>query len=387
MIRKKNIGIMYAISFFQGMVFYSAIATLYRQAAGISVFQITLMESISLALSVLLELPWGIVAEKIGYKHTMVICCLLYFLSKVVFYEANGFGMFLLERILLSIVIAGLSGVDESILYLSSEEAKVQSVFGIYSSIGTAGMLIAAGVYSLFLSGNYRLSALLTAVVYGIATILCLFLDEVKEPEKEEKSSVIEFWQILKETIGRKELLCFLVSVALFSEMQQTITVFLNQLQYVRCGMTDNAIGWAYVVMTVAGLTGAWSDKLTVRLGKRKTGVLLLGLGLVCCLFLAFSTNAMVSVLAIICIRVAFSLMMPLVSLLENEQVHHENRATALSINAVMMDGVAIATNLIFGKLADESVNHAMIAGAVFCLVAVIGFSYSCKKFRQESRL
>ena len=127
MIRKKNIGIMYAISFLQGMVFYSAIATLYRQAAGISVFQITLMESISLALSVLLELPWGIVAEKIGYKHTMVICCLLYFLSKVVFYEANGFGMFLLERILLSIVIAGLSGVDESILYYPVRKQKYRA--------------------------------------------------------------------------------------------------------------------------------------------------------------------------------------------------------------------------------------------------------------------
>ena len=47
---KRNLFFMYAISFFQGVVFYSSIATLYRQAAGLSVFQITLIGSISLAL-------------------------------------------------------------------------------------------------------------------------------------------------------------------------------------------------------------------------------------------------------------------------------------------------------------------------------------------------
>ena len=51
----RNIRLMYAIALLQGMVFYGPIATLYRQAAGVSVFQITLIESISLALALALE--------------------------------------------------------------------------------------------------------------------------------------------------------------------------------------------------------------------------------------------------------------------------------------------------------------------------------------------
>ena len=54
---KRNLYFMHAISFFQGMVFYSSIATLYRQAAGISVFQITVIESVSLVLSFVFEIP------------------------------------------------------------------------------------------------------------------------------------------------------------------------------------------------------------------------------------------------------------------------------------------------------------------------------------------
>lgn len=140
---KKNIYLMYAISCLQGMVFYGPIATLYRQVQGVTVFQITLIESISLILCLLLELPWGILADKIGYKKTMMISCLLYFISKIIFWRADGFTTFLAERILLSVVIAGLSGVDTSILYLSSGKNDSQKVFGIYNGLSTAGLLTA----------------------------------------------------------------------------------------------------------------------------------------------------------------------------------------------------------------------------------------------------
>lgn len=69
-----------------------------------------------------------------------------------------------MERILLGITIAGLSGVDSSILYLSAGEADAQKVFGIYDSLGTAGLMTAAGIYSLFLYGNYRKAAFFTLV-------------------------------------------------------------------------------------------------------------------------------------------------------------------------------------------------------------------------------
>lgn len=124
------------------MVFYGPIATLYRQAQGISVFQITVIESISLALCILLEIPWGIVADKIGYKKTMIFCCGLYFISKIIFWQATGFFDFLSERIMLSIVLAGFSGVDSGIIYLSCKNGNSQKAFGIYNSMGMTGLLM-----------------------------------------------------------------------------------------------------------------------------------------------------------------------------------------------------------------------------------------------------
>lgn len=106
---KKNLVIMYALACLHGMVFYGPVAVLYRQAAGVSVFQTALIESISLVLTVLLELPWGIAADRIGYRRTLIICSVLFFISKIIFWRADSFGWFLAERLLLGIVCAGMS--------------------------------------------------------------------------------------------------------------------------------------------------------------------------------------------------------------------------------------------------------------------------------------
>lgn len=186
---RQNIYLLYAISFLQGLVFYGPVATLYRQAAGVSVFEITIIESISLALCIALEMPWGVLADRIGYRKTMIITCAVYFVSKVVFWKADGFGGFLLERVLLSVVMAGMSGCDISILYLSSREGESQKVFGIYQSFGMAGLLTASLSYSLFIGTNYRLAGFLTMAAYGAAAVLVFGLKEVKEQEREKKQN------------------------------------------------------------------------------------------------------------------------------------------------------------------------------------------------------
>ena len=77
---KRNIKIMFIIALLQGLVFYAPISTLYRQASGLNIFQISIIESICLALCLLLELPWGLVADKIGYRKAFIICRLKVYL-------------------------------------------------------------------------------------------------------------------------------------------------------------------------------------------------------------------------------------------------------------------------------------------------------------------
>lgn len=371
---KKNIYLMYGIALLQGMVFYGPIATLYRQAQGVSVMQITVIESISLAVCLLLELPWGIIADKIGYKRTMVFCCGLYFISKIVFWKANSFATFLLERLILSVVIAGLSGVDVSVLYLSCEKDKSQRVFGFYNSLQTTGLLIAALVFSVTVGDNYKLAGLLTVVSYGLAFLLSFGLSEVHS-EDCRHSSASDFADLLLQTLKNKYLLIFLVGVALLNETHQTITVFLNQLQYVKCGLSASTIGYIYIAVTIAGLCGALSSQFIKRVGVVGSAIMLYLAAIISCGVLAFTGRAWLSVAAILTLRISFSLFQPLQTELQNRQVYTQNRATALSINSVIMDSVGVGTNVAFGALAERNLAVAFLMGGGLCAVGLVLFA------------
>lgn len=370
---KKNIYLMYAIAFLQGMVFYGPIATLYRQAQGVSVFQITLIESISLALSIIFEIPWGIVADKIGYRKTMIFCCCLYFISKIVFWQAADFGGFLLERVMLSIVLSGLSGVDSSMIYLSSKGQDSQKAFGIYNSMGMGGLLIAAGVFSVIVRDDYQLAGFLTVVSYGISAVLSFFLTEVTKKEVKEIQTE-PFIAVLREVLHDRCFLLFLAAVAFLSEAHQTITVFLSQLQYSRCGLGDSAIGVVYIAATLLGLCGGYSSKVTKKVGMPISLFLFSGISVLSCVILASIPYALPSVIGILALRMSNSLFQPLQIEIQNRQLQTENRATALSINAMLVDCIAIGTNLIFGALSEWNLSLAFLFGGGISLLSLFCF-------------
>ncbi len=370
---KKNIYLMYAIALLQGMVFYGPIATLYRQASGVSVLQITLIESISYLLCILFEIPWGIVADKIGYKRTMCFCCCLYFVSKLVFWKADGFAGFLLERIMLSIVIAGLTGVDTSVLYLSCNQGESQKIFGIYNSLGTVGMITASFVFSVFVGDNYRTAAFLTVISYGLAAMLSCFLSEVKS---EEKNSIClrEFRNIFIRTVQNKSLIVFLIAVAIMTQTNQTITVFLNQLQYEKCGLSASEIGVVYIAATLIGMLGVFSDAITRKYGVKRTGAAFYMVALLSCIVLGFTNSAILSVCGVLMLNLTDSLFQPLQAEQQNKQVLSNNRATELSIYAIIVDSICAGTSVVFGALAKVAVESAFLFGSVLSLIGLALF-------------
>ena len=380
---KRNLYLMYGISLLQGMVFYGPVATLYRKAAGVSVFQITLIESISLALCIVLEMPWGVAADKIGYRKTMIINCLIYVVSKIVFWRADGFGGFLLERVMLSVVMAGLSGCDVSLLYLSCQEGESHRVFGIYNTLNTVGLLFAALVYSAVIGTRYRLAGFLTVVTYGAAALLSFWL---VEPVRRARVKRTKECAPGENGAGGKardwRFLLLLIGMAFLAETNQTITVFLSQLQYEKCGIIPADMGYIYILVTIAGMAGILSSKLARRLGVRTCAFLLYGMGGGACLVLAFTDSALLSVAGVVVLCMAASLFLPLQSELQNRHVKAADRATILSIYAVIMEGTGIFTNLLFGRAAAASLPLAMGSGTVLCLLGAVFFQiwYSHRK-------
>lgn len=380
---KRNIIIMNIMAILQGMVFYGPIATLYRQVHGLTVFQITLIESISIALCLLLEVPWGVVADRIGYRRTIVICSWLYFASKIIFWRADDFAGFLNERLILSVVYAGLSGVDSGILYLSCGGKDAQKVFGQYDSFGMLGLLIASVVFSAFVRENYQLAGLLTVFSYGAAALLSLGIREVRETKNEEKTGET-FCRTLKDTLKNVPHILFLIAVGLLFETHQTITVFLNQIKYESCGLDSSAIGIIYGIATLLGVLGFCSVFVTKRLGQFRSLSLFCLLPLISCLTLAFTDTAVPAVFGVLTLRVSDTLFRPFQEKINNDLIQTKNRATVLSIYSMVVSGVGIVTNLIFGFLSDRSLTAAFLFGGAICVLSLIFFAVWYLKKRKK---
>lgn len=353
---------MYAISLLQGMVFYAPVATLYRRAAGVSVFEISVIEAVSLALCVALEVPWGYLADRLGYRRTMVLCSVLYFISKLVFWQADSFGDFLAERVLLAVVQSGISGVDSAVLYLSCRGQDSLRVFSVYNALSMAGLVAAGGVFALLPADSYRLSALLTAGSYALALVFALGLREVRDPEPAPSRG--SFAAAARQALGGG-VLPLLAGAALLAEVCQVATVFLNQLKYEACGMGQQAMSAAYVAASLLGLAGAFSPALARRLGRRGAAVFCALVCLAGCGVLAVTAFAPAAVASVLALRTSSSLLAPLTDEERNRRLHTKDRASALSVQAMVMECFAIGTNLALGALAQRSLAAAFVFGAL----------------------
>lgn len=113
--------------------------------------------------------------------------------------------------------------------------------------MGMVGLLMAASAFSLLIQNNYSLAGFLTVISYGLAALLSLGLTEVKETTAEAVRPE-PFRTTLQGTLRNRTFLLFLIGVAFLSETHQTITVFLNQLQYTRCGMSHTSLAF-YILL------------------------------------------------------------------------------------------------------------------------------------------
>lgn len=372
---------MYIIVFLQGFVFYGPIATLYRQNRNLSLSDMFLIESISWILMIIFEIPWGWFADKFGYKKTLIISNFVFFISKIIFYKANSFEMFFLERVLLSLSLAGISGCDIALIYSSINKEVSEKVFGIYSAFSTGGYLIASFMYGVLIKQSMDSTAFYTIIPYAVAAILTLFIKDL-EVAHEEKP---KFKQSLLTAFKNKSVIILVISFALINEVVQVVGIFLNQSQYLRSGIDIKYFGILAVVMQIVKLISVKSYKVSAKLGDNRSIEILYIIIAICCTILVFTSNATLTILSVILIFGSAAIISPIVLNIENKSINTSDRATLLSIFSMFGSLASSGANVIIGKTAEISISWAFAICVVMCVFAYI-LLYVYKKVLNKSK-
>lgn len=366
--KRINIYLLNIIVFLQGLVFYAPVATIYRENRGISISQIFLIESIYLILIILLEMPWGIFADKYGYKKTLVLSNLIFFISKIVFFNADSFSMFLLERFLLATAISGLSGCDSTVLYLSLDKNdNSEKAFARYGFFSNAGFLLGSVIATFIINISIDLSAYYTIIPYGLAFIISLFLLDVKGEIKKSKGILFN----IKEAISKKEIIILILGIALVGEVVQSITVFLNQGIYIRSGIDIKYFGIILAGIQIIGLISVKSYKITNKIGQRKSILLFMICILVSSLSLVFIKNPVIAFISIATISTSMEFIEPIFMDIQNKAIKIADRATILSIYSIIGSVVSAVINPIIGNASNTSLDIGIFTCFIITLIAI----------------
>lgn len=359
---------MYLIVFFQGFVFYGPIATLYRRANGLSMSDIFIIESFFGLCIIIFEVPWGWLADRVGYKRIFVLSNAIFFISKIVFYEADSFNLFLLERVLLALALSGISGCDIAILHNSTGKGESEKVFGRYSAFATSGYVMATFMSGYFLKKSMDMAAFATIIPYGIAVILTFFIidDSCSVGEK------AKIKDSLKLLLRNKRMILFLLSVTLIREIIQSVMVFLNQLQYTKSNIEIVYFGIIAGGLQIMGLISAKGYKISKKIGHTKSiRLIYISLSLTCIL-LALTSNPFLTIFLMAIVSLSRGLLEPMVMTIQNNSIKTNNRAVMLSLYSMVGSIVSSGINPLIGISADRSLETSFLFCGLLGVIATI---------------
>lgn len=366
--------------FFLNLAFAAPVQTLFFQARGLSLTQVMILQSLLLGCVLLLEVPTGIIGDRIGKKWSVLcgIGCAL--LAWIPWLMAEDIWVFGIAFALLGISQAFISGSDQALLYeLLSAKGKssdMKRIYGLYLSMSTIGYAI-AGLVGGFLAINQTLAEfihlyVLTAISQGCAFLLYL---SVKEPKAtvDVSDEVVSSFKILKSSIRlfidnrnlRRIIILSLLttpfSVALFT---------LFQPYFVSSGVPSVWFGIALFISSMAA-TGSkiFAHKLESWFGVGWSTLLTTILPGMLWLLMAVVFNPFGAVMLFILSDAAGNVRDPIFADYLNRHIPSAVRATTLSLVSVMTSLYLLVMQPVIGWLADIDMKWAfMFMGAVIIL-------------------
>ena len=246
---RKNIWIIWFMTFFNGLIFYAPIFALYLQQELLDFTQVALIMAFQSGFIILFEIPSGAFADIFGRKKSLVIGGCLQLISLLFLFFGNNFIILTCFALTSALFQSLNSGTIEAVVYDALKEENVSQAsltnirkkitFKQFIAINGAIWPISASIASLlggFLSiYGYKLTILITFIP---TFIKLLFTFKIKEPtyiKPEKKKMVAQIKTSLKYIHLDKQLKLLLLSgflVYSFAEVAfQIKPIYLNAIK------------------------------------------------------------------------------------------------------------------------------------------------------------
>lgn len=172
----KNIDKIYLAQFLSGFAMVTSLSPLYFLAHGVSQSQLGLLISANILTLAIFDIPTGAIADTFGHKTSVFLGTLIWSLSYLMLFFANGFPMFLGSMIVGGIGLALVSGAFTSLVYDILDRQDNREDFRKVYGRSDSSFLISSVIAATLGGFIYQYQANLIFLIAFICTLLASFV-------------------------------------------------------------------------------------------------------------------------------------------------------------------------------------------------------------------
>jgi MFS family permease len=366
--QRRNVLLYYAFSFFVGFYIATGTTVLFERQLGLSFAQIFTLDAIYMLMFILFEIPSGALADLIGRKKAILAGLFTLTLAAIVTGNAQNFLQLFLSFFIWALGFSLISGSSDALLYDSLNSEKLyHRTSGRALFFSTIGLACAGVTGPLLFAQHFRLPYLFSALPFAAALLVMIFYREpavARELSFSLRNHLRQIRQGAEKAFGNRFILWSTGALALVFTVSYT---FASSYQPYLTEIGFDVRQFAFILpllFVIEALGGAWSERITSRLGETVAfwgsflliGISLLSLGLL-------ASRSVLPIMLVYGFLQGFA--RPLVSTYANRYIESEHRATIISVQMMASTVTSAILLFLFGLVTDRI--------GVIALAAVIG--------------
>jgi MFS family permease len=372
---RRNAALLCGFSALHVSLFPIAILTLFLRDLGLQMFDVFVLQAMFGLEVALLEFPSGYMADRVGYRRTLLIGALAGALAWSVYSLAAGFWSAALAELLLAVSVSFVSGTDSALLYESllalGEEGSFTLWYGRNRSLGNLLSGTTALVGSFLFVRSARLPFALQALV-ALGTVFFAFA--LVEPQRDRGVALAGLARVralVHYVAFRVPRLRAVVAFSVALSLPIYAMVWVLPAYVEEAGVSAAWLGpiWACssYAMALCTLCSPWLGR---RLGLGPALALCVAL-LVLGYFGMGLTYATYGFVFYVALSMARGIQLPLAHAQEQLLIPSSDRAGLLSLNSLLFRGAFVLVGPVVGYALDHAEHHAVLLSAGGCFAAL----------------
>jgi MFS family permease len=375
-----NIWRLFAAEALLSFILWVPIWVVFLQGRGVSLTQIGVLEGVAWLITAFLEVPTGAVADRWGRKASVAMGCLLYGLAMFLILAEALSPAFLLGYALWNSSMAFVSGADVALLYetlkADGREDQAAKQSGRYAAIQQGSQGVAAVVGAAIATIDITLCFTICGVAAFVAAGLAV---SMKEPPHVDEDGVgrLGYWKNLQTAVGiaarRPVVRALLLLYATVLTLPLVVYYVLLQPYAIGVGLPIATLGIVVAGVQLTSVVASWLAYRATRY-LALTTITAIGVGvLVAAQTILGALPSIPSIGLVLLVALVPALLGPLLLARLNDLIPSAQRATILSLSALMFElGLAGAMPLLLTSADRLGAPTAIgISTAIFALTAV----------------